>query len=236
MWQWSSSAKKIKKRADVAAPPPDPKPFEAPKPFPNPPVYYVQAIPDYSANANSPNYLSPTTQAKAWVDKGAVPTGFRPSPKVPPGEWGGYHQDNYWRSINTEQQVNGREGLPLQQYHRYHSALNPYWYKIPDTRIQRAPHEYDFERPFDQGTLGERQLNGMHYSAATTGLTTSPSMSLKGMQAPLHRTSTFRLEPTQWGENTVLQAARVGPPSAVYNSPDYSFGGGVSTNGTYRLT
>jgi hypothetical protein len=33
------------------------------------------------------------------------------------------------------------------------------------------------------------------------------------------RISTFRLEPTEWGENTVSQANRVGPASAAYTSP-----------------
>lgn len=230
MWQWSSRLAKAKKRAQVAAPPPDPHPYEVPNP--GQPIPYVQAIPDYAQNPGSPNYLSPTTQAKRWVDKGDVPTGFRPSARRPPEEWGGYERwGDYGRSEEGEHLVNGREGLPLYGERRYQSALNPYWYRIPDTRVQRAPHEWDFERLYDQGVLGERNLNGSHYSEATIGLTVNPSTSLKGMSPIRRRISTFRLEPTEYGENTVTQAARTGPPSAVYTSPGYTF-----ASGTHRLS
>jgi hypothetical protein len=232
MWQWSSRLAKAKKRAAVAAPPPDPKPYEVPNAGES--IPYVYANPDFATGPEYPNYKMATTAQKSWVDKGAVPTGWRPSPRKPPEEWAGYERwGDYGRSIEEEHQINGREGLPLQGYSRYQSALNPYWYRIPDTRIQRAPHEYDFERPFDQNTLGERQLNGMHYSEATIGLTTSPSQSLKGMSPAKRRISTFRLEPTEWGENTVSQAARQGPPSAVYTSPNYTFN---TSAGTFRLS
>lgn len=232
MWQWSSRLAKAKKRAAVAAPPPDPHPFMVPDP--GHPIPYVYANPDFATGPEYPNYHIATGAQDMWVDKGAKPTGWRPSPKRPPEEWGGYHRDDYQRSMAEEHQINGREGKPLQYYTRYQPALNPYWYKIPDTRVQRQVHEYDFERPFDQqNRLGERQLNGMHYSAATIGLTTSPSMSLKGMSPAFRRTSTFRLEPTQWGENTVSQSVRQGPPSAVYTAPNYTFN---TAAGTYRLS
>lgn len=230
-WQWGIK-NKAKRRASVAAPPPDPRPYEVPDP--GKPIPYVQAIPDYAQNADSPNYISPMGQQLNWVDKGNVPTGDRPSPKAPPQEWHGYERwGDYGRSIEGEHLVNGREGLPLYGQHRYAAALNPYWYRIPDTRPQRAPHEWDFERLFDQGVLGERNLNGSHYSAANIGLTDNPSTSLKGMSPTRRRTSTFRLEPVQYGENTVSQAARIGPPSAVFTSPGYTFN---TSSGSYRLS
>lgn len=229
-WQWSSRMAKAKKRAQVAAPPPDPHPYQVPNP--GEVIPYVWANPDFAPGKLSPNYIDATDQQKNWRDKGNVPTGFRPSPKAPPGEWGGYERfGDFGRSLEEEHQINGREGLPISQS-QHKPALNPYQYRIPDTRQPRAPHEYDFERPFDQNTLGERQLNGMHYSEATIGLTNNPSTSLKGMSPIRRRISTFRLEPTEWGENTVTQGVRQGPPNAVYTSPGYSFAG----TGTYRLS
>lgn len=226
MWQWGTKAKR---RAAVAAPPPDPRPYETPNPGGAP---YVAANFDYSDGRLSPNYVPPTVQAARWRDKGDTPSGFRPAAAAPPEEWAGYERvGDYGRSIEAEHQINGREGLPLYGQSQHKPALNPYQYRIPDERTQRAPHEYDFERPFDQGVLGERQLNGMHYSAATIGLTTNPSTSLKGMAPVKRRISTFRLEPTEWGENTVSQANRVAPSSATFTSPaPYSY------PGTFRLS
>lgn len=229
-WQWGNKAKR---RARVAAPPPDPRPYEVPDP--GKPIPYVVAIPDYADNRSVPKYQTPEQAQAAWRDKGNRPSGDRPSPRTPPEEWQGYERwGDYGRSIEGEHLVNGEEGLPLQGYRRYQSALNPYWYRIPDTRIQRAPHEWDFQRLFDQGVLGERQLNGSHYSAATIGLTDNPSTSLRGMSPIRRRTSTFRLEPVEYGENTVSQAARIGPPSAVYTSPGYTFNN--NSSGSYRLS
>lgn len=223
---WTGSWRKNSK---VAAPPPDPDPYEVPNPEEGSP--YIPANYDYSPGIMSPNYISPSRQEARWRDHGYEATGSRPSAEKPAADWRGYKQDNWQRSQRDEHVLNGREGDPLVGQSRHHSALNPYWYRIPDERIQRAPDHFSFIRPFDQGVLGERQLNGMHYSEATIGLTKNPSDSLKGMTPAFRRISTFRLEPTEWGENTVSQAARTGPPGAVFTSPSYSFGGG---NG-YRL-
>lgn len=224
---WTGS---LRKNSKVAAPPPDPGPYEVPGPEEGSP--YVPANHDYSPGIMSPNYISPTRQEARWRDKGYDATGSRPSAEEPAEDWRGYKQDNWVRSQRDEIVLNGAEGEPLGKFQeRFHPALNPYWYRIPDERVQRAPDHYSFIRPFDQMVLGERQLNGMHYSEATIGLTKNPSDSLKGMTPTRRRISTFRLEPTEWGENTVSQAARSGPPGAVFTSPTYSFGGG---NG-YRL-
>lgn len=225
MWQWNS-----KSRARQAAPPPDARPYEVPNPEDGSP--YTPANADWSAGVLSPNYLAPTTQAARWRDRGKVPSGSRPSAARPAEEWDGYERwGDYGRSEQAEHLNNGREGQRLFGQRRYRAADNPYSNRIPDERIQRAPHEFDFQRPFDQGVLGERNLNGSHYSEATIGLTNNPSTSLKGMSAPKHRISTFRLEPTQWGENTVSQANRTGPASAVYTSPP-----ATPYPGSYRLS
>lgn len=216
---WSGSWRKNSK---VAAPPPDPAPYEVPGPEEGSP--YIPANYDYSegilSGTNSlHSYISPTRQEARWRDDGYDATGSRPSGEKPAEDWRGYKQEPWVRSQRDEHVLNGAEGDPLYGQKRQHGALNPYWYRIPDERIQRAPDHFSFIRPFDQGVLGERQLNGMHYSEATIGLTKNPSDSLKGMTAPFKRTSTFRLEPTQWGENTVSQAASVGPAGAVFTSP-----------------
>ena len=215
---WTGS---LRKNSKVAAPPPDPMPYEVPNPEEGGP--YVPANHDYSPGIMSPNYISPSRQEARWRDHGLEATGSRPSAEEPAEDWRGYKQDNWVRSQRDEHVLNGAEGEPLYGQSRHHSALNPYWYRIPDERIQRAPDHFSFLRPFDQMVLGERQLNGMHYSAATIGLTENPSESLKGMTPARRRISTFRLDPTEWGENTVSQGARNGPPGAVFTSPNYSF-------------
>lgn len=220
---WSGS---LRKNSKVAAPPPDPMPYEVPGPEEGSP--YIPANYDYSDGIMSGDnslhsYISPSRQEARWRDRGYVATGSYPSAEEPAEDWHGYKTESWQRSERDEHLYNGAEGLPLYGQSRFHPALNPYWYRIPDERIQRAPHEFDFERPFDQGVLGERQLNGMHYSKANIGLTDNPSDSLKGMSPAFRRISTFRLEPTEWGENTVSRAASAGPPGAVFTSPSYSF-------------
>lgn len=224
-WSWSSARVKAKQRAQVAVPPPDPAPFTVPDP--GKPIPYVAANPDYANNAFSPNYRAITTQQK--IKDGS----FYPKAGKPPEDFGGYERwGDYERSLEYEHQINGREGLPLIGSTRYRAADNPYSKVIPNTRVQRQPHEYDFERPFDQqNPLGARNLNGNHFSEANIGLTNNPSTSLKGMSPARRKIPTFRLDPTEYGENTVATAARQGPPSAVYTSPDYTISGG-----SYRLS
>jgi len=222
---WSGS---WRKNAKVAAPPPDPDPYEVPGPEEGSP--YIPANYDYSDGILSATgehqYINPSRQEARWRDHGVTATGSRPSAEAPAEKWQGYKQDNWVRSQRDEHVLNGAEGEPLYGQSRNHPALNPYWYRIPDQRIQRAPDHFSFIRPFDQMVLGERQLNGMHYSEATIGLTKNPSTSLKGMTPIQRRISTFRLEPTEWGENTLSVAARTGPSGAVFTSPNYSFGSG----------
>lgn len=221
---------KIRERAAVAAaPPPDSRPFEAPNPGGAP---YVPANHDFSDGRLSPNYETPMQVSKDRTDKGAVSITSRPSPQRPAEDWSGYEMvGDYGRSQAYEHLNNGREGLPLKFQSQHKPALNPYQTRIPDERTQRAPHEWDFQRPFDQpDVLGERNLNGMHYSAANIGMTHNPSDSLKGMSPAKRRISTFRLEPTQWGENTVSQASRSGPAGSAYTSPQSAL------SSSYRLS
>lgn len=229
MWRGSSIVKKNQK---AVGPPPDPTPYAVANPEDGAP--YIPANYDYSPGVlarGKHRFQTISEQQKDWRQKGKDnPKQDRPNPALPAEEWTGYERESFQRSERDEHLNNGREGLPLVGQTRYHPALNPYWYRVPDERPQRAPHEWDFQRPFDQGVLGERTLNGMHYSEAQMAGDNMDG-ALKGMTPAYRRMTTFRLEPTQWGENTVAKADSIGPPQASFTSPSSG-----SYPSTYRLS
>lgn len=181
--------------------------------------YSQEAVPTYADSMRrirGQRPYDPITDQQA-----SLPFGTYPASTSPPAEWIGYEQDNWQRSKDDEHVLNGDEGrrfgtpqstighnpddvisrrIPGQ--HRSHWALNPYWYKNVVKRPQRTPSEWSFIRRFDQGVLGARRLNGMHYSQAQT-VSDNNRLALAGQISPLRRRSTFRLEPTQYASNTI---------------------------------
>lgn len=170
--------------------------------------YSKEAVPTYtdriSYQAGEHPYDTITAQ------QAALPFGTRPPADKPASEWSGYEEDNYTRSIKFEHVLNGDEGpefgagIPKQR--RSHMAPNPYNRVNIVNRPQRTPAEWSFVRPFDRYVLGRRTLNGSHYSEAQTA-TDNNRTALQGMVPPLRRRSTFRLEPVQYGENSVSASA-----------------------------
>ncbi len=226
MFEWSRMSKtRREKAATHAAPPPNPSAFTVPSPRGRTGPY-VAANFTYSENPAYPNYDEATGGRVEWrtevVDGQPYPSGTYPPAGYAPEEWNGYYRENWQDSQRNEHLVNGEEGQPLIGQ-RYHPALNPYWYRIPNSRPQRTPHEYDFRRPFDQqNKLGKRNLTGEHYSAANIGMTANPSESLKGMSAQKRRRTTHRFEPTEFGENVVMSSSSSGSPGTYY--PGDQFG------------
>lgn len=208
-WEWSRVSKSRKERqAQKAAPEASPSAYVVPSPRGRVGPY-VAANHDYADNPESPNYRHSMGGRREWRDKAIngeiMPSGDYPAAGLAPGEWAGYTREDWESSQRNEHLVNGDEGIPLFGYRRYYAALNPYHFRIPDARVQRAPHEYDFRRPFDQqNKLGKRTLDGSHYSAANIGMTANPSESLKGMTAAKRRRTTYRIEPVEWGENAPM--------------------------------
>lgn len=194
MWSWSRTSLTRKerldrKKAEKAAPPPSVGPFVVPSPRGRVGGY----IPANANYADPPLEANPGMQGRfEWFDDGTYPAGGEP-----PQHWEGYYQSNWVESQQNEHLINGDEGETPVNYKRYHSALNPYWFLIPDSRPVRTPHEYDFRRPFDQkNKLGKRYLTGETYQGSgDLGLTHNPSQSLKGMRAPGRGRTTFRIEP-----------------------------------------
>jgi hypothetical protein len=195
MWSWSKSSTTRKerldrKKAEKAAPPPTVGPFVVPSPRGRV-GSYIAANANY---ADPPVAANPAMQGRfEWFDDGTYPASGEPA-----FEWSGYRQSNWVESQANEHLINGDEGEFSQEYQRYHSALNPYWRQIPDSRPVRTPHEYDFRRPFDQkNKLGLRNLTGLTYEGSgNLGLTQNPSQSLKGMRPPGRGRTTYRIEPT----------------------------------------
>lgn len=174
--------------------------------------YSKEAVPTYSdsptygAQGKHP-YDTPTAQ------QGGLPFSTYPPSLSPPSEWIGYEQDNWQRSQKQEHVLFADEGaqfghgIPAQG--RWRPALNPYWQPNIVLRPQRQPHDYSFLRPFDRFTLGKRNLTGIHYSAAQSA-SDNHRTALRGMVPPSHRRSTFRLEPVQYGENSMSASASSG--------------------------
>lgn len=221
MFEWSRMSKtRREKQAMHAAPPPNPSAFTVPGPRGRTGPY-VAANFTYADNPQSPNYDEATGGREEWRTRTditghigeAMPSGTYPAAGHPPEDWNGYYTEDWQSSQRNEIVVNADEGLPLIG-ERYHPALNPYWYKIPNSRVQRTPHEYDFTRPFDQqNKLGRRNLTGVHYSAANIGMTANPSESLKGMTSQKRRRTTHRIEPIEYGENMTMSSSGSGPTS-----------------------
>jgi hypothetical protein len=221
-WTWSRSSKSSNEsKAQHAAPAPDPSPYVVPHPIGRS-APYVAANFDYADNPEptNSNYAAAIGGRKRWKNKKleqggetfVEAPGTYPPAGYDPDDWHGYTMEDYWSSQRNEHLINGDEGNPPFGYHRFHSALNPYWYRIPDSRIVRTPHEWDFRRPFDQqNKLGARRLSGEHYSAANIGLTANPSESLKGLTSQKRRRTTYRVEPIEWGEDRPMSGSGVGP-------------------------
>lgn len=192
-WSWNSKSRKERRnrnKAEKAAPPPTVGPFVIPSPRGRV-GGYIAANANY---ADPPTAANPAMQGRyLWEDDGTYPEAGKP-----PDDWGGYQRHDWIESQEHEHLVNGDEGNLSQEYQRYHSALNPYWFKIPDSRPVRTPHEWDFRRPFDQqNKLGKRTLTGEGYGGSgDLGLTYGHSQSLKGMRPPGRGKTTFRIEPT----------------------------------------
>jgi hypothetical protein len=234
---WSrTSQTKSQKKAEKAAPAPDPKPYVVPHPIGRVGPY-VPANFDYADNPEYPNYDEATGGRKLWKNKKisqggqtfVAPPGTYPPAGYDPDDWHGYRQSDWQQSELNEHLINGDEGRPPFGYHRYHQALNPYWYQIPDSRPVRTPHEYDFRRPFmggldGQPKMGKRNLTGDHYSAGNIGMTANPSESLKGMTAQRYRRTTHRVEPIEWGEDRVQSTSGVGPGTMYPNSAVFGNG------------
>lgn len=203
-------------KASKAVPPANPYAFTVPSYLRGSP-YSKEAVPTYADNQyqkNGPHdYQSLTWQQKWW------PFGSRPSSDSPPAHWIGYYQDNFARSITDEHVLHADEGLPLYQ-RNWIPRLNPYWSANTVNRPQRTVSDYNFLRNPGRNYLGRRDLTGEHYSAANT-VTDQQAVALKGMSVNMHRRSTFRLEPVQYGENTVSVVADSGfsPAQATYVSP-----------------
>lgn len=234
MWQWSRVSKtRAERMAQQAAPPPDPTAYAVPGPLGRA-APYVPANFDYADNPASPNYQAATGGRRRWrtrmVDGEPRPSGDYPPAGFPPETYHGYRREDWQASERNEHLVNGAEGDPLFRNRRYAAALNPYFYRIPNSRIQRAPHEWDFRRPFDQqNVLGKRTFTGEHYSAANIGLTANPSSSLKGMSAPKRRRTTYRIEPIEYGDNIPATSNGGGPPADPFPS------GSTFPGGSYLL-
>jgi hypothetical protein len=219
-WTWSRTSKNSNEsKAQHAAPPPDPSAYVVPSPRGRVGPY-VAANFDYADNPESPNYAAATGGRKRWRNKKLsqggetfiAPPSTYPAAGHDPDDWHGYTMEDYWSSQRNEHLINGDEGNPPFGYKRFHAALNPYWYRIPDSRIVRTPHEWDFRRPFDQqNKLGRRYLTGEHYSAANIGMTANPSESLKGLTAQKQRRTTYRVEPIEWGEDRPQSGSSTGP-------------------------
>lgn len=232
---WSRSDRtKEQKKANKAAPSPDPTPFVVPHPIGRS-APYVPANFDYADNPEYPNYDASHGGRKRWknrkVSQGGetfveAPGNYPPAGHAPE-DWHGYTQENYWDSQRNEHLVNGDEGRPPVGYRRYHSALNPYWYKIPDSRPVRTPHEWDFRRPYDGGLDGQhkvpaRRLTGNVYAAGNLGMTAQPSAPLKGMTPQKRRRTTYRMEPVEWGEDRPMAGSGQAP--GVYYTSNTSLG------------
>ena len=196
---------------------------------------YVAANFDFADNATYPNYDQAISGREQWKNDTSVqvmdgkiilPPGTYPAAGEPPDDWHGYKMRDWQESQANEHVINADEGLPLFGNKRYHPALNPYWNKIPNTRVQRAPHEYDFRRRYDQWS--KRNLTGEVYAAGNIGLTSNPAMSLKGMAPQRHRRSTHRVEPIEMGENIYSTGPSPRSPSAVYSSGNAGFGPGYA--------
>lgn len=241
---WSRASKSSKeKKAEKAAPGHRPdemtggganNPYVRPHPIGRD-APYVPANFDFADNVEYPNYDIAISGRQQWkndtsdqVQDGKIilPPGTYPPAGSPPIEWNGYRMSDWELSELNEHVINADEGLPLFGNKRYHPALNPYWKKIPNTRVQRAPHEYDFRRPYDQWS--KRNLTGQVYAAGNIGLTSSPSMSLKGMAPQRRRVSTHRVEPIEAGENVYSAGASPSSPTAVYQSGSAGFGPGYA--------
>lgn len=155
-------------------------------------------------------YRTVTQQQRQFRDK----NGMYPEPGKPPQEWSAYY-DEPWQRSQRQEHARGEEGFPNPQtFLRW--APNPYHNRNTVNRPQLTPHEYSFLRPFDREILGERQLNGSHSSQATTSLSSAP---LKGMQAPMHRRSTYRLDPVQYTAATIDENQPAPAMSVTFTSP-----------------
>lgn len=216
MWSWSrvSVARKERlerKKAEKAAPTPSVGSFVVPSPRGRVGPY-VAANFDYADPPVSDNvgmqgrYL--------WDNDGTYPEAGEP-----PQEWTGYYRSDWVNSQANEHLINGDEGERSHGYQRYHKALNPYWYRIPDSRPVRTPHEWDFRRPFDQNNkLGKRNLTGLTYpGGGQLGLTNNPSQSLRGMRPPGRGRTTFRVEPVDLSIDN-----RFGSPTNYQSSDVFS--------------
>lgn len=205
-WSRANTTRKerlARKNAAKADPPPSVTPFVVPSPRGRVGPY-ISANADY---ADPPVFANIGMQGRSlWHDDGTYPEAGNP-----PDDWSGYKQSNWIESQENEHLINGDEGHKPYGYKRYHKALNPYWYLIPDSRPVRTPHEYDFRRPFDQqNKLGRRTLTGLTYpGGGTLGMTHNPSKSIQGMKPPGRGRTTYRIEPVDLsGDNR--NAARSG--------------------------
>lgn len=225
MWTWETRRQRQRRNARKAVGPPDVdvRAFVVPNYTRGAP--YVDSIPDYADSPEIRHNHFPyrtTTQIQASYDKQTYPTAGRP-----PQEWKGYKTESWTRSEQQEHVLNGREGKLLVDQRRYQSAENPYYKLNKVDRPQRQVHEYSFLRPYDKGVLGMRLLNGMHLSQAQIGQGSAP---LRGMQAPMRRRSTYRLEPLQYSVATVDNQSGSVPVNMTFTSP-----GAVYPSRAYRL-
>lgn len=198
--------------------------------------YSQEAVPTYADALSRQAGRRPFRPLTHVIE--SLPFGTYPASTSPPGEWIGYKQDNLTRSVDPEygeNVINGEEGprygdhWPGQRRMRW--AMNPYWKANVVTRPQRTPHEWSFVRPFDRYVLGERRLNGMHYSQAQTA-TDNNRLALAGQVPQRHRRSTFRLEPTQTASNNIQGSES----SGVMNDPGTYLSPWSGASRSFRVT
>lgn len=245
MPEWSrASRNKKEKKAQHAAPDPmqgggDNNPYVQPHPrgrvAPYVPANFDYAEgPEYNFGTVG-NYDVAINGRTEWVNDvdpsypdEVLPPGTYPAAGYDPDEWHGYRMEDWKSSQRNEHVINADEGLPMFGQKRYHPALNPYWNKIPNTRPQRQPHEYDFRRKYDQWS--KRNLSGEVYAAGNIGLTSNPSQSLKGMAPQRHRKSTRRVEPIEAGENIYSTGPMPTSGTAVFASGMGALGPGYAVS------